>query len=73
MTAQLAEHDLALLTVDEAAEVAEVAPGTIRAWIHRYRLATTRTFDGRVLVSEAAVIECEHARRSSGVGRPRGN
>jgi hypothetical protein len=71
VTAQLAEHDLALLTIDEAAAVAEVAPGTIRAWITRYALPVIRTRDGRTLISEAAVIECEHARRTAGVGRKR--
>jgi len=65
------EHDIGLLTVDEAADVAGVRPGTIRSWISRHDLPTVRNWSGRVLISELAVLDCEMARRQATRGRRR--
>ncbi len=65
------EHDLALLTIEEAAAVADVAPGTVRSWISRYGLETVTALDGRTLISERALLDCEYERRHAGRGRRR--
>lgn len=62
---------IGLLTIAEAAEVAEVAPGTIRSWISRHGLPKVTGLGGQVLVSEKAVLDCERDRRNAGRGRPR--
>lgn len=67
---------LGLLTVNEAAVTAGVAPATVRVWIHRathsqlvdvdghpLRLHTDRDNLGRVVVSEADLLEVEKATR----------
>jgi hypothetical protein len=61
---------IALLTIPEAAEVAEVAPSTMRCWITRYGIPTVN-LDGLVLVTERDVLECERVRRHAGRGRRR--
>lgn len=71
MTTQFAERDLALVTVAEAAAVAEVSQATIRKWAARYRLPCVLDDRGRMLLSEQAVIDCERARRHDGRGRRR--
>lgn len=60
-----------LLTVDEAATVAEVAPATVRWWMHTGRLPRHR-HGRRVYVLEADLLDTEHETRVSGRGRPRG-
>lgn len=65
------EHAIGLLTVAEAADVAGVAQGTIRSWIHRYGLPTTRSPEGLVLVAERDLLDCELGRRRAGRGRKR--
>lgn len=64
----LTPHDIGLLTIAEAAEIAEVTPSTIRVWITRHKLPTTRVL-GRVMVSELAFLDCEKARRDTPEGR----
>lgn len=67
---------LGLLTVQEAADTAGVAPATIRVWIHRaahgklrgddgrnLQLHTDRDNLGRVVVAEADLLEVELATR----------
>ena len=58
---------IGLLTISEAAEVAGVSPATVRSWVLRYRLPTVRV-DGRVMLGERALYECERARRRDGRG-----
>lgn len=65
------QSHIGLLTIAEAAQVAEVAPGTIRSWIHRHGLPTVTGIGGLTLVSEKAVLDCERDRRRAGRGRPR--
>lgn len=64
---------LALLTVNEAAHIAGVAPATIRSWLHRQPVPihTERDYRGRVLIAEADILEAEHATRTTRRGRPR--
>ena len=75
---------LSLLTVNEAAHIAGVAPATIRVWIHRaahgllsdvdghpLRMYTGRDNRGRVVVSEADLLEVEFATRTTRRGRRR--
>jgi hypothetical protein len=64
----LTPHDIGLLTIAEASEIAEVAPSTIRVWITRHKLPTTRVL-GQVMVSELAFLDCEKARRDTPEGR----
>jgi Helix-turn-helix domain len=64
----LSSRDIGLLTIAEAAQIAEVTPSTIRVWITRYELPTTRFF-GRVMVSELAFLDCEKGRRDTPEGR----
>jgi len=64
----LTTRDIGLLTIAEAAEIAEVTPSTIRVWIARHKLPTTR-IQGRVMVSELAFYDCEKARRDTPEGR----
>lgn len=65
------QSHIGLLTITEAAEVAGVAPATIRQWVRRYSLPTVTGLDGRTLVSERAVLDCEHDRRVETRGRKR--
>lgn len=65
------QSHIGLLTIAEAAQVAEVRPGTIRSWISRHGLPTVTGIGGLVLVSEKAVLDCERDRRNAGRGRPR--
>ena len=75
---------LSLLTVNEAAHIAGVAPATVRVWIHRagrgglrgsdgevLALHATRDNLGRVVVSEADLLEVEQATRTTRRGRQR--
>jgi predicted transcriptional regulator of viral defense system len=64
---------LGLLTVDEAAATAGVAPATIRCWLRRYpdRIRTERDRRGRLLLSEADILDVEHDTRATRRGRPR--
>lgn len=78
---------LSLPTINEAAAIAGVAPATIRVWIHRaahghlvdadghpLQLHTDRDNLGRVVVSEADLLEVERAtrvRRATRGGRRR--
>jgi len=64
----LTPRDIGLLTIAEAAQIAEVTPSTIRVWIARHKLPTTRVL-GRVMVSELAFLDCEKARRDTPEGR----
>jgi excisionase family DNA binding protein len=64
----LSEEDIGLLTIAEAADVAEVTPSTIRVWIARHKLPTTRV-QGRVMLHELAFLDCERARRNTPEGR----
>jgi phage baseplate assembly protein gpV len=61
----LSQGDGALLTYAEAAAVAHVEPGTVRQWVSRGALPVV-VLDGRRLVPEAPLLECERARRRSG-------
>lgn len=64
---------LGLLTVNEAAQAAGVAPATVRSWLVRYasEIRTTRDHRGRLLLAEADLLEVEHATRTTRRGRPR--
>lgn len=68
----LSSRDLGLLTLTEAAEIAGFPVSTIRVWICRYRLATTRAL-GEVMISEMEFYDCERARRDTPQGRARRN
>jgi len=61
-------RDIGLLTIAEAAQIAEVTPSTIRVWITRHKLPTTRAL-GQVMLSELAFLDCEKARRDTPEGR----
>lgn len=65
------ESHIGLLTIPEAAELAGVAPSTMRCWIHRYGIPNVKSVQGLVLVSERAVLDCERVRRHAGRGRKR--
>jgi len=64
----LSAHDIGLITLDEAAEIAGLPASTIRVWITRYRLSSTRVL-GEVMISELAFYDCEKARRDTPQGR----
>jgi len=66
----LTPRDLGLLTLTEAAQIAGLPVATIRVWITRYKLASTRML-GEVMVSELAFYDCEKARRDTPQGRAR--
>ena len=66
----LSLRDMGLLTLTEAAEIAGFPVATIRVWITRYQLPTTRIL-GQVMVSEMAFYDCERARRNTPQGRSR--
>lgn len=66
----LTSDHLGLLTISEAAEQALVAPATVRWWIRVGRLDRHEHL-GRVVVSEAQLLEVELSTRASGRGRPR--
>jgi hypothetical protein len=68
----LSLRDMGLLTLAEAAEIAGFPVATIRVWITRYKLPTTRIL-GQVMVSELAFYDCEKARRNTPQGRYRRN
>jgi predicted site-specific integrase-resolvase len=61
----LTSRDLGLLTLAEAAQIAGLPVATIRVWITRYKLPTTRALFGQVMVSELAFYDCEKARRDT--------
>lgn len=68
---QLLPYDLHrdLLTYDQAAELAAVAEGTIRTWVHRGRLPKRDTPDGpRVLGID--VLRAEASTRQRARRRP---
>ena len=60
----LTSRDLGLLTLAEASEIAGFPVSTIRVWITRYNLPTTRVL-GQVMISEMAFYDCEKARRDT--------
>ena len=60
----LTPRDLGLLTLTEAAQIAGFPVATIRVWIVRHKLPTTRVL-GQVMVSEMAFYDCEKARRDT--------
>lgn len=62
--------ELRLLTVAEAAQLVRVPAVTIRAWIRSGAVASVK-HDGRRLVGEQSVLDCELAMRRSPMGRPR--
>ena len=64
----LSSRDLGLLTLAEAAQIAGFPVATIRVWIYRYQLATTRVL-GEVMISEMEFYDCERARRDTPEGR----
>jgi hypothetical protein len=64
----LTSRDLGLLTLAEAAEIAGFPVATIRVWITRHKLPSTRIL-GEVMVSELAFYDCERARRDTPEGR----
>ena len=64
----LTPHDLGLLTLGEASEIAGFPVATMRVWIVRYHLAFTRVL-GEVMISELAFYDCEKARRDTPQGR----
>lgn len=64
----LTSRDLGLLTLTEAAAIAGFPVTTIRVWIVRYQLVTTKAL-GQVMVSELAFYDCERARRNTPEGR----
>jgi hypothetical protein len=52
----------------EAAEIAGFPVATIRVWITRYKLASTRVL-GEVMVSEMAFYDCEDPPRHAAGAR----
>ena len=66
----LTPRDLGLLTLAEAAQIAGFPVATIRVWIVRHKLPSTRIL-GQVMVSELAFYDCEKARRDTPQGRAR--
>lgn len=64
----LTTRDLGLLTLTEAAQIAGFPVATIRVWITRHKLPTTRAL-GEVMISELAFYDCEMARRNTPEGR----
>lgn len=64
---------IGLLTMHEAAEMAGVAPATVRSWLSRYpgRIRTARDHRGRLLLAEADVLDVEHDTRTTRRGRRR--
>ena len=64
----LTPRDIGLLTLAEAAQIAGFPVATIRVWITRHKLPTTRIL-GEVMVSELAFYDCEKARRDTPEGR----
>ncbi len=58
-------QDGALLTTVEAARMTGVTASTVRDWISRYGLRVVEQ-DGRRLLLEREVLDCERARRRSG-------
>ena len=68
MSPPLSHHDKGLLTIAEAAEIAKVSPSTIRVWIGRYNLKTTRVL-GPVMISKTAFIDCVQKRCDTPEGR----
>jgi hypothetical protein len=63
----LTPRDLGLLTLTEAAQIAGFPVATIRVWITRYKLASTRIL-GETMVSELEFLDCEKARRNTPEG-----
>lgn len=66
----LTTDDLGLLTVAEAARAVGVSPATIRKWVARHGLRLVHV-EGRRLLVERDVLDCEAARRRDGRGRRR--
>ena len=64
----LSHRDKGLFTIAEAAEIAKVSPSTIRVWIGRHKLPTTRVL-GRVMISKTAFVDCVQKRCDTPEGR----
>ena len=64
----LTARDLGLLTLAEAAQIAGFPVATIRVWITRHKLPTTRVL-GRVMISKTAFIDCVQKRCDTPEGR----
>lgn len=62
-------NDISLLTIAEAAHLVGIRERTLRVWIVRYQLPISRLNDGRVLISERAILDCERSRRRETRGR----
>jgi len=60
----------ALLTINEAADQAEVSPVTVRSWIRRGQLASM-WFEGRLHVIEIDLLDTELKMRHARRGRKR--
>lgn len=59
---RLTPKDMGLLTVPEAAAIAQTTESTVRVWIVRYHLPTVR-FGGAVHLVERPFLDCERERR----------
>jgi len=62
--------DRRLLTINEAADQAEVSPVTVRSWIRRGQLAGV-WFEGHLYVIEIEVLDTELKMRHARKGRKR--
>lgn len=64
----LTTRDIGLLTLAEASEISGLPVATMRVWIVRYHLSSTRAL-GEVMISELAFYDCEKARRDTPQGQ----